>query len=93
MARVIEWIASSSVRAPSFFGNGGTRTRMDYDGFGEPALFFYPGEWVALWRGRVVAHGPDYMEVVLEACRRAPDAVIERLPEVPSWEPDCPPWT
>jgi hypothetical protein len=65
---------------------------MERPPFDSPCPFFYPGEWIALWRGRVVAHGHDYFEVALEACRNAPDAVIERLPELPAWEPDCPPW-
>jgi hypothetical protein len=58
----------------------------------EPTLLPAPGDWVAIWRNRVVAHGRDFYEVVFEACRRVPDAFIERLPESPAWEPDCPPW-
>ncbi|MBL7222521.1 MAG: hypothetical protein ISS72_01585 [Candidatus Brocadiae bacterium] len=54
--------------------------------------YFYPGEWLAIWRGRVVAHGTNYLEVALEACRNAPDAVIERLPESPAWGPPRSPW-
>lgn len=55
-------------------------------------LYFFPGEWVALWRGRVVAHGYDFAEVAVEACRKAPDAVMAQLPDLPAWRPEFLPW-
>jgi hypothetical protein len=65
---------------------------MDFDDREDTRECLLPGDWVALWRGRIVAHGAVYLDVALEACRQAPDAVMARLPALPAWEPDCPPW-
>lgn len=55
----------------------------------EQAVLLYPGEWVAVSGGQVIAHGPDFFEVAREACMKADDVSIDRAPdpEAPLWQP------
>jgi len=47
----------------------------------ESYRYLYPGEWVALAHGEVVAHGLDLHEVAQEACLKASDIAFERVPD------------
>ena len=60
---------------------------MTMEQLGTPILR-YPGEWIAISRGQVIAHGRDFEEVAREACRKAVDIAIERIPDprVPLWQ-------
>jgi hypothetical protein len=52
----------------------------------------YPGEWIALSGGHVIAHGRDFDEVARRACRKALDIAFERLPDprAPLWQVEPP---
>ena len=41
----------------------------------------YPGEWIAIAEGRIIAHGLDLHEVAEEACTKAHDIVFELVPD------------
>jgi len=49
----------------------------------------YPGEWVAISHGEIVAHGPDFDAVAQEACQKARDIVFELIPDTSTdlWRP------
>ena len=59
---------------------------MDFDSAEDHARLF-PGQWVAMSRGQIIAHGFNFSEVADEACKKAADISFERVPDptVPLW--------
>jgi hypothetical protein len=59
---------------------------MDFDSAEDHACCF-PGQWVAISHGKIIAHGSDFSEVADEACKKAADITFERVPD-----PNAPLW-
>ena len=52
----------------------------------------YPGEWIAVSQGTVIAHGHDFCEVAQEACDKATDISFDHVPDprAPLWQAATP---
>ena len=52
----------------------------------------YPGEWVAISSGHVIAHGLDFREVAQEAYLKALDISFDHVPDpqAPIWQAEAP---